>query len=190
MARIKGTKNTKKLKSKKSASSKTKRISSMKKITKVKPSAKSKQLKPISKPRKVSKNISAINKKPKKITYNSKREKIIQKIKEDLLHQKESLLNEAELALNELPGQTVFPDLNDQATAETDRNFMLRLRGREQRLLKKIEDAIDRIDSGIFGICDDCGEKIDIKRLEARPVTTMCINCKTLQEEEEKLREL
>lgn len=119
----------------------------------------------------------------------SPRDKKIQVIKIKLLEQRNALLNEAESALNELPGQTVFPDLGDQATAETDRNFMLRLRGREQRLLKKIDEAIDRIDSGSFGICDDCGNEIDIKRLEARPVTTMCIECKTLQEEEEKLRE-
>jgi DnaK suppressor protein len=117
------------------------------------------------------------------------REEMIQMIKAKLLRQKEALLNEAESALNELPGQTIFPDLGDQATAETDRNFMLRLRGREQRLLKKIEEAIERIDGGTFGICDDCGNEIDIKRLDARPVTTMCIECKTLQEEEEKLRE-
>jgi DnaK suppressor protein len=124
-----------------------------------------------------------------KKTTLSEREKHVQKIKVKLLRQKESLLNEAELALNELPGQMIFPDLGDQATAETDRSFMLRLRGREQRLLKKIDEAIERIDEGNFGICDDCGEEIDIKRLEARPVTTMCIECKTMQEEEEKLRE-
>jgi len=119
----------------------------------------------------------------------SPREEKIQEIRAKLLRQREALLNEAETALNELPGQTIFPDLGDQATAETDRNFMLRLRGREQRLLKKIDEAIDRIESGTFGICDDCGNEIDVKRLEARPVTTMCIECKTLQEEEERLRE-
>lgn len=119
----------------------------------------------------------------------SPREKRLQGIRLILLKQRELLLNEAESALNELPGQTIFPDLGDQASAEIDRNFMLRLRGREQRLLKKIDEAIDRIDSGTFGICDDCGNEIDIKRLEARPVTTMCIECKTLQEEEERLRE-
>ena len=125
--------------------------------------------------------------KPKKAL--SPREERLQRIKLDLLKQKDALLDEAETALNELPGQTIYPDLGDQASAETDRSFMLRLRGREQRLLKKIEEAIDRIDNGTFGICDDCGNEIDIKRLEARPVTTMCIECKTLQEEEEKLRE-
>jgi len=66
---------------------------------------------------------------------------------------------------------------------------MLRLKGRERKLLKKIEEAIERINQRVFGICEKCGEEINIKRLEARPVTTMCIECKTLQEEEEKLRE-
>ncbi|MGC2062189.1 MAG: TraR/DksA C4-type zinc finger protein [Thermodesulfovibrionales bacterium] len=126
--------------------------------------------------------------KPKKKL--SEREERLHKIKLHLIRQRTALLDGAEQALNEqLPGQTIFPDLGDQATAETDRNFMLRLRGREQRLLNKINEAIDRIDSGIFGICDDCGNEIDVKRLEVRPVTTMCIECKTLQEEEEKLRE-
>jgi len=119
----------------------------------------------------------------------SPREAKIQQIKLKLLHQKEMLLDEAEEALNELPGQTIFPDLGDQASAETDRNFMLRLRGREQRLLKKIEQALERVETGIFGICEDCGNEINIQRLEARPVTTMCIECKTLQEEEERMRE-
>jgi DnaK suppressor protein len=116
------------------------------------------------------------------------REKKIKDIKKKLITQKKTLLAEAVEALNELPGQTAFPDLGDQATAEIDRNFMLRLRGRERKLLKKIEDAIERIEHGSFGICDRCGEEIDIRRLEARPVTTMCIECKTQQEEEEKLK--
>lgn len=108
-------------------------------------------------------------------------------IKERLSRQRKALLSEAEVAMNSLPDQTIFPDLGDQASVETDRNFMLKLRGREQRLLKKIDEAIDRIESGVFGICDVCGEEIQIERLEARPVTTMCINCKTEQEEEEKM---
>jgi len=119
----------------------------------------------------------------------SSRDKKILEIRKKLIERRETLLTEAGEALNELPGQTVFPDLGDQATAEIDRNFMLRLRGRERKLLKKIDDAIDRIDQGTFGICDKCGEEINIKRLEARPVTTMCIDCKTQQEEEEKLTE-
>jgi DnaK suppressor protein len=116
------------------------------------------------------------------------REQRIQDIKKVLIMQRNALLDEAEEALNALPGQTIFPDMGDQASAEIDRSFMLRLRGREQRLLKKIEQAIEKIDSGAFGICDVCGEEITLKRLEARPVTNMCIFCKTEQEEEEKLR--
>lgn len=136
------------------------------------------------------KNIKVTEKqKTKKAVRIPLRVKKIQEIKKKLISQKEALLAEAGEALNELPGQTAFPDLGDQATAEIDRNFMLKLRGRERKLLKKIEDAIERIDKGVFGICDRCGEEINIKRLEARPVTSMCIDCKTQEEEEEKLME-
>jgi DnaK suppressor protein len=119
----------------------------------------------------------------------SMREKKIQEVKKKLLKQKEALLSEADDARNSLPEERVFPELGDQASAEIDKNFMLRLRGRERQLLKKIDEAIDKIESGTYGICEACGEDINIKRLEARPVTTMCIECKTEQEEEEKMRE-
>jgi len=127
--------------------------------------------------------------KTKKSAHLAERERKIQEIKKKLTAQKEALLAEAEETLNQLPGQTVFPDLGDQASAETERSFTLKLRGRERKLLKKIEEAIERIDRGVFGICDRCGEEINIRRLEARPVTTMCIDCKTQQEEKEKLTE-
>lgn len=111
-------------------------------------------------------------------------------IKKKLEEQRASILNEAGITISTLtPEKTNFPDLGDQATAESDRSFLLRLRGREQKLLKKIEEALERIENGTYGICLECGEKIGIKRLEARPVTTLCIECKTKQEEEEKLRE-
>lgn len=136
------------------------------------------------------KNIKVAKKtKPKKTVRLSLRERKIKEIKKKLISQKKALLAEAIEALNKLPGQIVFPDLGDQASAEIDRSFMLRLRGRERKLLKKIDDALDRIEHGLFGICDKCGETIDIRRLEARPVTTMCIECKRQQEEEEQLRE-
>jgi DnaK suppressor protein len=86
------------------------------------------------------------------------------------------------------PGNEALPDLGDQATAEIDKNFTLRLREREQKLLKKIDEAIDRISEGSFGICEECDGKISLKRLKARPVTTLCIECKTIQEQEEKIR--
>ncbi|MEW5737145.1 MAG: RNA polymerase-binding protein DksA [Thermodesulfobacteriota bacterium] len=79
-----------------------------------------------------------------------------------------------------------FPDPTDRASAETDRNFMLRIRDRESKLIKKIKQALDRIENGTFGICEDCGEEIGMARLKARPVTTQCIDCKTKQEATEK----
>jgi DnaK suppressor protein len=137
----------------------------------------------------VTKTKTAVKKPAGKATKITAKDKKLQEIKKNLLSQKKELLIGAIEALNELPGETVFSDLGDQATAEIDRNFMLRLKGRERKLLKKIEEAIERINQGVFGICEKCGEDINIKRLEARPVTTMCIECKTLQEEEEKMRE-
>lgn len=131
---------------------------------------------------------SKVNRLSKKKNLSVRERKILD-IRKRLVEQRKSLLSEAAEALNALPDQAIFPDLGDQASAEIDRNFMLRLRGREQKLLKKIEAAIEKIDNGTFGICEVCGQEIDIKRLEARPVTTMCIECKTEQEEEEKLRE-
>jgi DnaK suppressor protein len=119
----------------------------------------------------------------------SQREKIIQQIKQKLLSQRESLLKEAEETLSTLPTELNFPDMGDQATAETDRNFILRLRDRERMLIKKIEETIERIDNNTYGICEGCGNEIGIKRLEARPVTTYCIDCKTRQEEEERIAE-
>lgn len=119
----------------------------------------------------------------------SQKEERLQEIRKNLLQQKELLLSEAGVALNTLPDETLFPELGDQASADIDRNFMLRLKGRERQLLKKIDEALEKIESGTYGVCEICGEDINIKRLEARPVTTMCIECKTEQEEEEKLRE-
>jgi len=84
--------------------------------------------------------------------------------------------------------QTSFPDPTDQASMETDRNFDLRIKDRERKLIKKIDQAIHRIQEGEFGECDSCGGDISVKRLQARPVTTQCIECKTAQEQEERTR--
>lgn len=84
--------------------------------------------------------------------------------------------------------QLSFPDPTDQASVETDRNFDLRIKDRERRLIKKIDQAIERIHDGEFGECESCGGVISIKRLQARPVTTLCIECKTAQEQEERTR--
>ena len=79
-----------------------------------------------------------------------------------------------------------FPDPTDRASLEAERNFMLRIRDRENKLIKKIKKALDRIENGTFGICESCGEDISLKRLKARPVTTQCIDCKTKEEALEK----
>jgi len=82
----------------------------------------------------------------------------------------------------------VYADPADRATAESDRAFTLRLRDRERKLVKKIQKAVDRINDGDYGICQECGDDISIPRLKARPMTTLCINCKSKQEEDEAVR--
>ena len=79
-----------------------------------------------------------------------------------------------------------FPDPADRASLEEDRNFMLRIRDRENKLIKKIKKTLGRIDNNTFGICEKCGEEISVNRLKARPVTTQCIACKTKEEVFEK----
>ncbi len=81
---------------------------------------------------------------------------------------------------------TVFADPNDRASQETDIAIELRNRDRERKLIHKIEETLDLIDSGEYGFCDKCGVDIGIKRLEARPTATLCIDCKTLEEIKER----
>ncbi|MGD2124746.1 MAG: RNA polymerase-binding protein DksA [Desulfobacteraceae bacterium] len=83
-----------------------------------------------------------------------------------------------------------LPDPSDRATLESDRNFTLRIRDRERKLIGKIKEALERIDNGTYGICEVCGEEISEARLKARPVTTLCIECKKRQETEEKVKGL
>jgi DnaK suppressor protein len=107
--------------------------------------------------------------------------------KELLLNQLDELLSQAD---DTVSGMTApkenFPDPTDRASLEADRNFMLRIRDRESKLIKKIKKALERIENGTFGICETCGEEISVKRLKARPVTTQCIDCKTKEEAQEK----
>src|SRR3989337_399529 len=121
----------------------------------------------------------------------SSKERDLAEIRRELEQRRKPLLNEAGVIIGQglMIGSENLPDLGDQATAETDQNFMLRLKEREQKLLKKIDETLERIENGTFGICESCGKEIGFKRLQARPVTTLCIACKTQQEEEEKIRE-
>lgn len=101
------------------------------------------------------------------------------------------LLEEANRTVSGMTDQEDnFPDPTDRATLESDRNFTLRIRDRERRLIGKIHEALERLEDGTFGICESCGEEISEERLKARPVTTLCIECKTKQENDERLRGL
>ena len=77
---------------------------------------------------------------------------------------------------------TIFADPNDRASQESDMSLELRNRDRERKLIKKIDETIGRIDAGEYGYCESCGVEIGLKRLEARPTATLCIDCKTLDE--------
>ncbi len=77
---------------------------------------------------------------------------------------------------------TVFADPNDRASQESDMALELRNRDRERKLIKKIDETIARIDANEYGYCESCGVEIGLKRLEARPTATLCIDCKTLDE--------
>jgi RNA polymerase-binding transcription factor len=81
---------------------------------------------------------------------------------------------------------TVFADPNDRATQESDMALELRNKDRERKLIKKIDETLSKINSGEYGYCESCGVEIGLKRLEARPTATLCIDCKTLEEIREK----
>ena len=115
------------------------------------------------------------------------KKKDVKYFKELLSNQLEDLLSQAD---DTVTGMTTpkenFPDPTDRASLEADRNFMLRIRDREHKLIKKIKNALERIEDGTFGTCESCSEDISLKRLKARPVTTQCIDCKTKEEALEK----
>ena len=104
-----------------------------------------------------------------------------------LLLWKEQLLEEFNRTKQHMQNDAAnFPDPLDRASQEEEFNFELRTRDRERKLVKKIEEALDRIDRRDYGYCVDCGAEIGIRRLEARPTATQCIDCKTFEEIREK----
>lgn len=115
------------------------------------------------------------------------KKKDIKYFKDFLTNRLEELLGHADDTVSGMitPKEN-FPDPTDRAALEADRNFMLRIRDRESKLIKKIKKALDRIENETFGICESCGCDISPKRLKARPVTTQCIDCKTKEEAFEK----
>jgi DnaK suppressor protein len=109
------------------------------------------------------------------------------KILEEQLKDVEAKLKGTVEELGGTPSE-VMPDLSDRATAETELNFGLRVKDREQKLIEKLKEALARIKDGSFGICERCGDLIEMERLKARPVATLCIDCKTEQERDERSR--
>jgi len=111
------------------------------------------------------------------------------KFKALLQEQRLELIDKARKTLEEDMAMDVneLPDDMDFATSQSDQGMILRLRGREKTLLKKIDSALKRIETGDFGVCLECMDDIGLKRLEARPVTSLCIECKTEQERQERL---
>ena len=96
---------------------------------------------------------------------------------------KEELLGDVERTVYTMQDEaTVFADPNDRASKESDMALELRNRDRERKLIKKIEETIAKIESRDYGYCESCGVEIGLKRLEARPTATLCIDCKTLDE--------
>lgn len=115
---------------------------------------------------------------------NNKQQAHFQKILQTL---KEELLGDVERTVHTMQEEaTVFADPNDRASQESDIALELRNRDRERKLIKKIDEALERIENGEYGFCDSCGVEIGLKRLEARPTATLCIDCKTLEELREK----
>ena len=108
-------------------------------------------------------------------------------LKKQLESMKVEINADVERTLSTLTTQSGnIPDPNDRASMEFDLSFELRIRERERRLSDKVNEALARINDGNFGVCADCGQDIGIERLKARPVTELCIECKTKQEKQEK----
>jgi DnaK suppressor protein len=100
---------------------------------------------------------------------------------------KREILLEAAHAIDTMnnDSEEAYADPTDRAALESDRNFLLRMRDRERKLLGKIDEAFTRLDDGSYGSCEECGGEIGVERLKARPVATFCIGCKSAQEERE-----
>lgn len=117
--------------------------------------------------------------------YMNERQKAhIEKI---LLAWRQSLMEEVDRTMTHLKDEAAnFPDPSDRASQEEEFSIELRTRDRERKLIKKIEDALERLSEDDFGYCEACGVEIGMRRLEARPTATLCIDCKTLSEIKEK----
>ncbi len=100
---------------------------------------------------------------------------------------KNELMREVDRTVHHMQDEAAnFPDPNDRATQESEFSLELRTRDRERKLIKKIEESMENLERGDYGYCETCGVEIGLRRLEARPTATQCIDCKTLDEIREK----
>jgi len=100
---------------------------------------------------------------------------------------KKALMEEVDRTVHHMQDDAAnFPDPNDRASQESEFALELRTRDRERKLIKKIDEALEKLNTGDYGYCESCGVEIGIRRLEARPTATQCIDCKTLDEIREK----
>jgi len=116
---------------------------------------------------------------------------LIEEIKNTLLSERKRLMGEAVKTLSGLhDSQETLPDFSDRSSVEMEQNFLLKLRARERKFVQKIDEALVRIENGTFGKCESCERDIGVKRIEARPTVTMCIECKTEEERQEKFEKM
>ncbi|PPR46936.1 MAG: RNA polymerase-binding transcription factor DksA [Alphaproteobacteria bacterium MarineAlpha5_Bin9] len=134
-----------------------------------------------------------MNKIPKKYKPTKKEKFMNSKMKEyfreKLIKWKKDLLKVSSSTLSELQNEenTMKPDITDRASDEIQRNIELRTRDRERKLILKIDDALKRIDDGTYGYCEETGDPISLKRLEARPVATLSVEAQEMHEKNEKI---
>lgn len=115
-------------------------------------------------------------------------QKQMNKFKKLLLEEKQKILNNSRKDLDDIKVDVDdLPDETDLAASEVSQTLAFKLRDRERLMLAKIDQALERIDEGAFGVCESCEEPIEVKRLEARPVSTLCLACKEQEEHREKV---
>lgn len=114
-------------------------------------------------------------------------EKQVQHFREILLAWKRELMEEVDRTVHHMQDEAInYPDPNDRASQESEITMELRARDRERKLIKKIDESLVKLDMNDYGFCEACGVEIGIRRLEARPTATQCIDCKILDEIREK----
>lgn len=151
----------------------------------VKPAAKAKAKAPQAKTKAAGKSsVSPYQERPGEDYMNAAQREHFRRI---LLHWKHQLMEEVDRTVHHMQDEAAnFPDPNDRATQEEEFSLELRTRDRERKLIKKIDEALQQIENNDYGYCDSCGIEIGIRRLEARPTATLCIDCKTIDEIKER----